>query len=680
MVDNAPSPTTTATPVAPAPRPSFARRTLRRGAWAAGTVALLAGLGGFAAVQSLDGPRARDAFAVRASAALGRPVTLGGELRLQWTRPGPDQAGLARWLPWPQWQAADLSIGPAPEGPPGALLRAESLRVTLQLLPLLGRRLVLERVEIDGLDLDLRRGADGRANWTLPPGHGSSDGGWTLQVRELRLHQGRIRLDDRPLALQLEARVESSGDDERPLVFDVSGRYRGQPLRGQGRTGNLLAFHAGASPLPMAWALSAGPRRLAIDGVVRDARWPAVFDLKLELATPSLAELYAFTGVALPETPPAKVSGTLEGRREGGMGVVRYREFNGQIGGTDLAGTLELALAAPRPRLGGKVHARQLRLADLGPSIGASAEGAPARRDRVLPTERFRVERLDAMDAQVEFSADRFMMGRREPAEAVQATLRVAQGRFLIEPLRFRLAGGSVSGKAELDPTGGTPRVRLQAQVEGLQPRRFAPEGSPLRDSLGRIDGQWNLSGQGDSIAAMAATADGQVLAVMKGGSFSKLLLEEAGLNLGNVVLSKLFGDRQVRVRCLAAGLEVQSGVARVATGLLDTDEAHVQVQGSIDLRSERLDLTVRPEQKTLRILTLRAPFHVRGTLAQPQVSPDALLVARAAGALVLAPVAPLAALVPLMASSGGDPEQGCASIKGMPAAVAPAPAKAVSR
>lgn len=67
-------------------------------------------------------------------------------------------------------------------------------------------------------------------------------------------------------------------------------------------------------------------------------------------------------------------------------------------------------------------------------------------------------------------------------------------------------------------------------------------------------------------------------------------------------------------------------------------------------LRSEQLDLTIDPESKGIRIITLRSPLYVRGTFKNPQAGVKAgPLIARAVAAALATLVTPAAALLALI-------------------------------
>src|SRR5690606_22928102 len=170
--------------------------------------------------------------------------------------------------------------------------------------------------------------------------------------------------------------------------------------------------------------------------------------------------------------------------------------------------------------------------------------------------------------------------------------------------------------------------------------------------------------GRGESIAQMLGSADGQLTAVVSRGTISHFLLEAAGLNVANMIMLKLFGDQQIVLNCMASDFGVKNGIATVRTFRLETDDTTVDMSGQINLRNETINLEVRPENKTVRIFTLRSPLYAKGTLANPDVGVEkGPLAVRAGAAVALGIVAtPFAALLPLL-NVGSNDETGCQSL-----------------
>jgi uncharacterized protein involved in outer membrane biogenesis len=136
------------------------------------------------------------------------------------------------------------------------------------------------------------------------------------------------------------------------------------------------------------------------------------------------------------------------------------------------------------------------------------------------------------------------------------------------------------------------------------------------------------------------------------------------GLNIGNIVLTKLFGDKPVQLNCMATDFKVTNGLMQTRTFVVDTDEAVITADGTVNLTDEQLNLTLRPQTKSLRIISLRAPLHVTGPFNAPKVSVDkGVLAMKAGGALALATIAaPIAALLPLI-NTGPGQDSACAKL-----------------
>jgi len=136
--------------------------------------------------------------------------------------------------------------------------------------------------------------------------------------------------------------------------------------------------------------------------------------------------------------------------------------------------------------------------------------------------------------------------------------------------------------------------------------------------------------------------------------------MEILGLNVGNFLVGQIFGDDEVRVNCAAANIELVNGVARPRIFAFDTENAVINVTGTASMASEQLDLTINPESKGIRIVTLRSPLYVRGPFKDPQagVKPGPLIARGAVAAALATLVTPAAALLALISPSEGQANQ----------------------
>ncbi|MBO3276902.1 AsmA family protein [Pseudomonas schmalbachii] len=669
------------------------------GLWALSTLLtlLLAALV-FAAV--FDWNRVRPLVNEKVSAALGRPFAINGELRVIWHR-GDEQDGWRAWVPWPRFSASDLTLG-NPDWTAGKtraqrFASLDRVEFSLSPLPLLWQRIVIPEITLSKPSADLLRLADGRANWDfqLPASEEETQqpSPWKLEIGSIGFDQGRVGLDDQQSKTRVEVQVDTLG---KPVPFaqlagkavagagaastqdyvfgwKVKGEYKGQPLGGQGKVGGVLALQDAGSPFPVQAEISAGSTRASIVGTLTDPLNLGALDLRLKLEGRSMAHLYPLTGITLPDTPAYSTDGRLRAELNDPAGAVfHYQGFNGKVGDSDIHGDLTFANRQPRPKLTGKLNSKQLRMADLGPLIGADsnadkqARGQSTRQpaDKVLPVEEFRTERWRTMDADVELTGQQIVRDGDLPISDLDAHVVLNDGLLTLQPLRFGVAGGKLDAQIRLDGSMAPMRSQVDLKARGFKLKQLFPKFAPMQTSFGELNGDATLSGTGNSVATILGGANGEMKLLINDGAISKGLMEIAGLNVGNYLVAKMFGDEDVKINCAAADIGLAKGLAQPRVFVFDTENAIIRVEGSSNLASETLDLDIVPESKGMRIFSLRSPLYVQGTFKNPRAGVHAIpLAARGAGMILLGVAAgPAAGLLALVAPSQREDNR-CAAL-----------------
>ncbi|WP_233849776.1 AsmA family protein [Paraburkholderia sp. HD33-4] len=449
------------------------------------------------------------------------------------------------------------------------------------------------------------------------------------------------------------------------IAWTVKGTYNRTPVSGSGKLGGVLALQDANRPFPVQADVKGGDLHIAFVGTITDPAHLAALDLRLWLQGNSMARLYSLTGVTLPETPPYATEGHLIGRFKSSGNVFTYENFTGRVGGSDLNGSLTYTAREPRPLLQGELESHVLQFADLAPVIGADSNASKAKRgdataqpsDRVLPVEEFRTDRWKAIDADVKFTGQRIVKNSNLPITDLYTHVVMTDGVLSLVPLKFGVAGGSLASDIHLDGAAAPLKGRFAMSARHLKLKQLFPNFKTMQNALGEINGDASLSATGNSPAALAASSNGEVKALVTDGTVSRLLMEAAGLNVANVVYEKLFGNRDVKINCAAADFVATDGVLEARVFALDTDDAVINIDGHINLRDETMDLGVHPHTKGFRVFSLRSPLYVRGTLKSPHVGVNAAALALRGGAAVgLGLINPFAALIPLLAPSNNKP------------------------
>lgn len=631
----------------------------------------------------------------RVSEALNRPFAIEGNLAVTWQRE-PDEPGLRAWVPWPHVSAEQLSLGNPDWAKGEHFVSLQRVEASLSPVPLLWKTVSIPRIQLTGADAALERLADGRANWTFDLGEQEQPqeqtaSPWVMDIGTIGFDKARVSVEDRVSQASVKLQVEPLGEpiafteivgksvsqsdegaaepQDYAFAWQANGRYKEQALSGAGRIGGLLALQDARLPFPVQADVRAGTTRVQVAGTLTDPKNLGALDLRLRLSGASLGNLYPLTGVTLPDTPAYSTDGRLVAQLQDADGpLFRYEKFNGRIGDSDIHGDLTFVARKPRPKLSGTLVSNQLRFADLAPLIGADSNaekqqrGAPSVQpgNKVLPVEAFRTERWRDMDADVSFTGKRIVHSEQLPFTDLFTHVVLNDGKLSLEPLRFGVAGGRLDSTLRLDGSATPLRAQAQLRARNFRLRQLFPNVEVMQSSLGALNGDAALSGTGNSVATLLGSANGHLKLLINDGRVSRNLMEIAGLNVGNYLVGRLFGDNEVEINCAAANLDIKQGVMRPQLMVIDTENALIGVDGTVNFGSEQLDLTITPESKGLRIFSLRSPLYVRGTFKNPNPGVKAgPLVLRGAGMLALgALVAPAAGLVALVAPSGDQPNE----------------------
>ncbi|MES2033807.1 MAG: AsmA family protein [Pseudomonadota bacterium] len=637
-----------------------APRHRRRGLVAA--LILFAAIVGFLVI--FDWNWLRGPVSAVASARLNRTVAIEGDLDVHpWSlKPKVEVHGLR--ISQPAWAKGDMAT-------------VERVAFQVQLPSLLIGRVIMPYVEIRKPDVKLIRLKDGRANWTF--GDGGKGGTKLPAIRRFIIEEGKLRVDD---AKSTTTFVGTVYTDER-----TEGASRGVfSLRGEGAlngerfiaavTGAPLLNVSPSRPYPFDADVRAGSTRILAKGQITRPFDLGRFTTDLTVTGVDLNNLYGLTGLALPNTPPYRVSGKLSRVRT----KWTFDDASGRIGDSDIRGDLSVETRGKKPFLTADLRSRRLDFDDLASIFG----GAPARgkgeavtpeqaavgnemaaQRRIFPDATLQVERIRAMDAKVKYRADT-VNAPNLPLSKVALDLTLKDGVLTGDPVSLTFSRGTLSGMAKLDASRDVPRTDVDlrltnGRLEDWITQRFG--GQPVIE--GQMAGRAKLTGYGNSVRKAMASADGTVTFVVPRGEVRQAFAELLGVNLSKGLLLLLSDDpKQTVLRCAVADFRVVDGIARASRIVADTDVVLVEGSGTINFKTERPKLRIEGDSKKPRLLRLFVPINIDGPLTKPSIdleTGNAIAqggIAVALGALVN----PLVAILPFV-EPGLAKDANCAAL-----------------
>ena len=533
------------------------------------------------------------------------------------------------------------------------LVKAQRAEFEIRLWPLVRGEVVIPRLQLVSPTVGLQLEEDGRRTWALGK-EGTGDKGTVPTIGLLQIDGGGVDFLAQHLGVDLHVDFTfDTARGEMPLEFQIKGRYQRQPLTAQGRTGNVLQLtsSAGQPPFPLEIKAAAGKTQFAASGTVAALADLDGIDAKFRVKGQTLGDLYPLLGIALPQTSPYALSGNLSKRGK----IWDANGLNGKLGLSDISGDMRFDQSAKLPQLAGNLRSRVMDMDDLGPLIGlpptarsASAiEGveAPAsitqvkraQRDpgrKVLPTATLDFERLRAMNADVQYTADKIRNVREVPLDRGSVHVKLVDGVLTLDPLDLGVASGKLAGAIRIDATQNPADIRASLDIRAVQLNRLIPKVETLKTSFGKLDGRINLSGRGE---------------------FSNLLLEFMGLDGGEVIKFLLEGDHNVTLRCAAVAFDVSKGVMVGRSMVFDTTDTVFNATGQASLADETMNFVIRQQPKDMSILSLRTPLVISGTFGSPSAGIEAgPLAGRGLAALALGIVNPLLALAATIETGPG--------------------------
>lgn len=613
--------------------------------------------------------KGRIATAVKEST--GRELVLKGDIKLS-------------VFPWVALQLGPASLGNPPGFGEEPFLAFNRAAVRVKLLPLLSKRLDIDRIELDGLDLRLHRNAKGSGNWEnfgqgRKPAANEAGGGFSgplPQLAGIRVTHGRVSYQDfvlekfdleagafgehevTPISISFDANRGVAGENlSMNAKFDLSTDLQNKRVRiAAVNFSGQLARPGDDRPVP--WEMSAPAIEVDLSGQTlavpafamsyASARLTGKLQATkilddmamtgaVTLAPVVLTEIASRLGIALPKTRDPKVFAQLSAGSEFAYGAsgVRLDHMQLQLDDMHLKGNAAMA---------GQPRALKFDLAVdridvdryLSPATGPAASAA--RTDAGSKTAgkaggKTAEASAQAADASKMPDADGTLTVGSvhfSPLDFsnVRVTLTSKDNVVHLFPAKAEIYGGSYSGNITLDQRSATPALTMDEHLSGVDMTRLLA-GTSYK---GRMSGRGNVN--------VKATAHGAALdAVMQSlnGHFDANLADGAveGIDLGfelgraqALVKHEAEPTRsnppRTKFDVFKMSAEISNGVAATRDLTISSPVLRMTGQGSANLVNKAIDLQMLASiLKSPGAAVADIPLKITGTYVDPKVRPD---------------------------------------------------------
>ena len=545
----------------------------------------------------------------------------------------------------PTVRLRDVYIENAPWADKHPFLTAREVSFTFSLKSVWEKRPVISRLVLIDADLDMERQANGLRNWRLK--NPDDRGPGKVKVQRLEPHRAKIRFARRDIELDVTASSKPSepGSEElkpdaaHPTRIDINGEFGGTAIAGTVLTSEVLTFLETGQSFSVRGHVTVGKSRLDVNGSIADLFRPTAFDAKVHLAGPSLANLNSLFRGGTPASRPYDFTVHVRQTKQ----ETTFTALRGKVGMSDLAGDVSIDRGKERTKVKVALRSESADLADLRSLLGRGkpadkGAGKVAVDDRVatakddmpdksrLPKRLFSEHEFDAtglqkLDAHATLDFKKLKSAQWPALESLRATADLNDGVLVLKPVDVGMAGGHVVGQFRFDASQKTLAAHATIELKEVRLEQLLPSVSNKRKGAGALQGRVNLKGQGNSIAALAASATGPAEIDMSSGGISNLLDAEIGLNPVKAMKMRLTGDRAIGINSATIAFEFDHGLGKSKTIMLDTEQTHTEGTGTVNLRDETLDVVLTPHPKKTAVFALRSSIRLQGPIKKPAIS-----------------------------------------------------------
>jgi hypothetical protein len=462
-----------------------------------------------------------------------------------------------------------------------------------------------ERIEGAGNKLDLHLTSHGATPREL------------LQRADLKLVAEDVKVDYRragstPMPLTV-AFAQVTTERGEPIKVHFDGTFRKVPVKLNFVGDTLANLMTGAKNWPLNLGLQAADTVLAIKGIATQPLKGEGFDVEFNLRGKELSALGPLFATKLPEFGPYEFTGHFAN----GGGVHHLSPLRFSVDGHGAAGEIKLLTGESRPRIVARLDAGRIDLDQLAVKFKEAGVEPPTSTESglIIPDLAIPSAWLERFDLELSAQVTDVLTESVDVGD-VDIKASVKDGRLEL-PVQAILFGGHASARLELSHKDLRAHARLI--VRDLDYGRWLKVWRISDAVEGHVDLGFDLSGRGSTLQELLADANGA--AVFASGPMhladTDFGLWGAGVTSGLLsITTKALGlKKSTEFNCIVWPFNVSDGVARSKAILMDTSKMSITGDGTVNLATEKLDITLKPARKKASIFSFENPVRIEGTL-----------------------------------------------------------------
>ena len=536
-----------------------------------GGIILVGSLGTWYAASSLDPAQLAKLISSSVKDATGRDLKIAGPITVN-------------LFPRISVAAEQLSLSNAPWAADSEMLTLKRIELGVKTLPLLSKRVEISSIKLNGLELFLQKNAVGQENWHLntpnPAGPANNDKGEISSSNDSLIFTENISLTDVRIHYQGAQNLSSSYEVEKLSLTEngdmsslaVNMKYQALPIEITGKIGSL-------SKVFQQWDIA--PTTFAIDLTVGINGKSAIIQGDLVKNPKSMTAInLSFTSKSF-DWPS--------------LGAVPSQ-------------------ASKTP----------IRNQVQSPAVSQANNSQP---QYLFSNKPLNLNALPQAQGKIILSIDELGLPNRKPIQNLKAAIQMNGSTIDISNLTFQLGQGQAEMQFQLSQiNGASPIFSLKGATQNFTLENLLARLDPRsKITGGNMKLAFDLNGSGMSLHQIASNLNGKIQLSVDQAKTGSNFLNDAGdfvitiLDSMNPLRKK---SSETTLECAVAYLPITNGQISIAKTVgLETDRLNAVLAGSINLKTEAVDLIIDPHEKSglTTGLDLAGLAKVGGTLTHPK-------------------------------------------------------------
>lgn len=562
------------------------------------------------------------------------------------------------FFPWIGLEVGKTELSNAPGFGKEPFASVKHVGVKVKLLPLFSKRVVMDTVMLDGLNLNLARDKQGRSNWqdlagankksaaTPPPKSSGGPAIVGIDISGIKVTDAHIVWDDRQNGahwtvdkLNLKTGNLGSGKPmDLDLSFDVRDKADARPRRLE--LNSVVALNTEAQTLDVSkFTLKFMDLELKGQAQGRGLQSKPTFSGKLSVGEFVPRQLMQELGITVPATNDTTVLGkaSFATAFKASTNSVQLSSLSARVDDTTLSGDIGVRDFA-KPAITYQLNIDNLDLDRYLPPPSPQSKQAAAKRGAAPPAAAavgIPVDTLRKLDVDGSIAIGK-LKAYNIRSQDIKITTVAKHGNLRVHPATAKLYGGNYSGDVKIDARGREPLLSMNEKLSGVQAEPLFKDvaGKDILSGVANLTAQ--LTAKGAQPDAIKRTLNGLVTFSFANGAIKGVnipLMIRRAVALINRQPTPPDEPAKTDFAELKGTATARNGLIENRDLVLQSPLLRVDGAGNANLVNEQVDYLIKAKlvaslkgeggSSMGKLAGVPIPIRVTGNFSQPKYSVD---------------------------------------------------------